>query len=307
LKDEKQDEGDYLSVISIKELKKEISPLISSDSTDNEGAKSFDLKIFFIQLSLLDDSIGANKIIEKVVLASKALLERTTIPQVKQKIETLQLTQTQEFWDGVTLSKLEMIREELRDLMQYLITEPEFYRIDIQDEIIDQGTTGVNIRDFRSYKEKVFSYMFENIENPVIHRIYNLEPIKESDLEELEKVMWEELGSKDDYDKISKNASIPVFVRSIVGINQEAINTKLGQFINDSTLNSSQQEFLKVIVNFVKENGDITVDDLINTEPFESIELDYLFSDDLDSVIKIVNVLHETIVPYNTREEKVMK
>jgi type I restriction enzyme R subunit len=200
-----------------------------------------------------------------------------------------------------------MIREELRDLMQYLITEPEFYRIDIQDEIIDQGTTGVNIRDFRSYKEKVFSYMFENIENPVIHRIYNLEPIKESDLEELEKVMWEELGSKDDYDKISKNASIPVFVRSIVGINQEAINTKLGQFINDSTLNSSQQEFLKVIVNFVKENGDITVDDLINTEPFESIELDYLFSDDLDSVIKIVNVLHETIVPYNTREEKVMK
>lgn len=305
LKYEKQDEWDYLSIISIKELKKEISPLITSDSTDNEGAKSFDLKIFLIQLSLLDENIGANSMIEKVVLASKALLERTTIPQVKEKIETLQLIQTQEFWDGVTLSKLEMIREELRDLMQYIKDgPPTIFSTDFKDALIDQGTTGVNIRDFRSYKEKVFSYMFENIENPVINRIYNLEPIKESDLEELEKVMWEELGSKDDYDKISKNASIPVFVRSIVGINQQAINSKLGQFINDSTLNSSQQEFLKIIVNFVKENGDITVDDLINTEPFESIELDYLFSDDLDSVIKIVNTLHDTIIPYAVKEEE---
>ena len=304
LKYEKEHEWDYLSVISIKELKKELSPLISSDSTDNEGAKSFDLKIFYIQLSLLDDSVGANKTIEKIVLAAKALLDRTTIPQVKDKIDTLQLVQTQAFWDGISISKLEMIREELRDLMQYLIDKPPLYSTDFKDELIDQGSTGVNIRDFRSYKEKVFSYLLENIENPVIQRIYTLEPIKESDIDELEKVMWEDLGSKEEYDKISKNASVPVFVRSIVGINQEAINAKLGQFINDSSLNSHQQEFLKVIVNFVKENGDITVDDLINTEPFESIELDYLFSDNLDSVIKTVSVLHESIVPYKFSGEE---
>lgn len=299
LKYEKHDEWDYLSIISVKELKKEISPLISSDSTDNEGAKSFDLKIFLIQLSLLDDSIGANKTIEKVVLASKALLERTTIPQVKDKIEILQLIHSQEFWDGVTLSKLEMIREELRDLMQYLKDKPLLFSTDFKDELIDQGSTSVNIRDFRSYKEKVLSYMLENIENPVIHRIYNLEPIKESDLVELEKVMWGELGSKDDYDKISKNTSVPVFVRSIVGISQEAINSKLGEFINDSSLNSSQQEFLKVIVNFVKENGDITIDDIINTSPFDSKDVGELFKYKIDTVKKVVNVLHESISLYS--------
>ena len=304
LKYEKESEWDYLSIISIKELKKELSPLFTSDSSDNEGSKSFDLKIFYIQLSLLDDTVGANKTIEKIVLAAKALLERTTIPQIKDKIDTLQLVQTQAFWDGISLSKLEMIREELRDLMQYLIDKPPLYSTDFKDELIDQGTTEVNIRDFRSYKEKVFSYLLDNIDNPIIQRIYTLEPIKESDISELEKVMWEELGTKDDYYKISKNASIPVFIRSIIGINQESINAKLGQFINDSNLNSHQQEFLKVIVNFVKENGDITVDDLINTEPFESIELDYLFNDDLDSVIKIVNVLHESIVPYKFEGEE---
>lgn len=295
LKYEKEEVWDYLSIISIKEIKKELSPLISSDASDNEGAKSFDLKIFYIQLSLLDDSIPANKTIKRIVLSANKLLQMTTIPDVKEKVETLKLVQTQEFWDGVTLSKLENIREELRDLMQYLKVDRPLYSTDFSDELIDQGTTGVNIRDFRSYKEKVFSYLMENIENPVISRIYNLEPIKESDIKELEKVMWEELGSKDDYIKISKNASIQVFVRSIVGISQESINVKLGRFINDSSLNSSQQEFLKIIINFVRENGDITVDDLVNTEPFESIGIFDIFGNQVDTIVKVVELLHNPI------------
>ena len=115
--------------------------------------------------------------------------------------------------------------------------------------------------------------------------------------------MWHELGSEDDYHNISKNASIPVFVRSIVGISQEAINEKLGQFLNDSALNSNQQQFLKVIINFVKENGDITVDDLVNSEPFESIQLDRVFYDNVDTVIEVVNVLHESISSYKVNQK----
>lgn len=298
LKYEQNEEWDYLSILAIKEIKKEISSLVSPSKGDNEGAKSFDLKVFYVELSLLDQTVMANKTIERIVNISKSLLEKTTIPQIKEKVETLKELQTQIYWDGITLSKLEILREEIRDLIQYLGGGPEFYSTDFKDEIIEQGSSGINVRDFRSYKEKVLDYLVENIENPVVSKIHNLELITESDLQELEKVMWEELGTEDDYMRISNNSSIPVFIRSIVGISQEAINEKLGEFLNDTSLNSMQQEFLKVIINFVKENGDITVDDLINSEPFESIGIANIFYDNIDKVKDVVHVLHESITSY---------
>ena len=106
------------------------------------------------------------------------------------------------------------------------------------------------------------------------------------------------------YIRISNNSTIPVFVRSIIGISQEAINEKLGQFLNDTTLNSRQQEFLKIIISFVKENGDITIDDLANTEPFESMGAADVFYDNIDTVKDIVYVLHESISSYKTKSDK---
>lgn len=123
------------------------------------------------------------------------------------------------------------------------------------------------------YREKVFDYLMENIDSPVIHKIYNLQPIDEDDLRELEHILWHELGSKDNYNETTSIDNLAAFVRSLVGLSQEAINEKFGEYLNYSALNSVQQEFVHAVINYVRENGDVKREDMVNTAPFNNYDL----------------------------------
>ena len=67
-------------------------------------------------------------------------------------------------------------------------------------------------------------------------------------MKELENILWNELGTKEDYFKFTEKENLAVFVRSIVGLEQQAINLKFGQFLAENVLNSRQQEFVKTII-----------------------------------------------------------
>lgn len=60
-------------------------------------------------------------------------------------------------------------------------------------------------------------------------------------------------------------------------------------------LNSRQQEFVKTIINYVRENGDVELSDLVNNEPFNNYDLHGLFGTDLPKVVSIVSLLHEAV------------
>ena len=138
-------------------------------------------------------------------------------------------------------------------------------------------------------------YLMENINSQVISKIYNLEPINENDLLELERILWHELGSKEDYTKISDHENLAAFVRSLVGLNQNAINEKFSEYLNDNTFNSMQQEYIRTIINYVRVNGDMDKSDVVNKEPFNNYDLMELFGSRYHAVIQIVNKLHNAI------------
>src|SRR5690606_34121408 len=165
-------------------------------------------------------------------MISNALLNRLTIPQVASKKEILLQIQTQAYWDQSNLQTLEELREELRSLIQYITDEVSIYSTDFKDEIIDQGQKDFNIMDFKTYEEKVIDYLLINHLNETIIKIKMLDKIDESDLKELERILWQELGTKDDYFNVTKHENLAVFIRSIVGIDQQAINEKFSEYLN---------------------------------------------------------------------------
>lgn len=71
------------------------------------------------------------------------------------------------------------------------------------------------------------------------------------------------MGTKEDYENTTDIDNIAVFVRSLIVLSQEVVNEKFGEYLNGNLLNSQQQEFLKSIINYVRENGDIKREDLI--------------------------------------------
>lgn len=129
----------------------------------------------------------------------------------------------------------------------------------------------------------------------MIQKIQRLEKINADDLEELERILWNELGTKDDYEKSTDIDNLAVFVRSLVGLNQDAINEKFGEFLSGNTLNAQQQEFVKAIINYVRENGDISREDLIEKAPFDNYDILTLFGENISAVLQIVNVIHNSV------------
>ena len=86
-----------------------------------------------------------------------------------------------------------------------------------------------------------------------------------------------------------------MFVRSLIGLSQEAINEKFGEFLDGNILNAQQQEFVKSIINYVRENGDISREDLIEKAPFDNYDIITLFGENISSVLKIVSILHDSV------------
>ena len=55
------------------------------------------------------------------------------------------------------------------------------------------------------------------------------------------------------------------------------------------------QEFVKAIINYVRENGDISREDLIEKAPFDNYDVMMLFGENLMRVINMINIIHESV------------
>lgn len=290
-----------LSPVNVKEIKVHLTKLLDSGLQGGDMALAFDAKMLGIELGLLIrgtlDTVGKNvKTVMKI--SSYLLTEKASIPAVRAKAETLKTASSQQFWQSPSMDGLEKVREELRDLMQYLSGsgKPELV-INIKDLVEESGfnVEGTDF-DIRTYKEKVIDYLAEHSDSNVIQKILNLEPINGADLRELERILWIELGTREQYAATTDKENLAAFIRSLIGLSQEAVNDKFGQYLSGNKFNSQQQEFVKTIISYVRENGDITKSDLVNNEPFSNYDLTELFGVAIPTIVDIVNILHGSIM-----------
>ncbi len=289
---------EYVSAVDGLELRTHISPLLSA-TLEDENPKRFDLIMLLIELSLLDDDVNVQNNVEKIVYIAEYLqTQKISIPQVKAKLEVIKEVQTEKFWEDVSVSELERVRKELRELMIFIDgKEKKTFIIDVEDEFSDGEAVG-KPRLIVSYKQKVLEYLSQNSDNHVIQKIKNLEQLTIGDIRQLEKVLWEELGSKYDYEKHIGNkmyGNVAIFIRSLVGIERDKALQKFSQFIDANSLNSSQLEYLKSILDYVSVNGDISGKTLTNKEPFNEFNWFKVYGDKVQKIKEFVDDIHGVV------------
>ena len=289
-----------LSPVEIKEIKRHISPLLDSGLNGDHLAVAFDARVYYVEKTLLatGKTTMANDHIKNLRQIAKFLIEeKASVPQVLAKAQDLKQLASKEYWDNATIPELERIRLSLRDLMVFLQgAGKQKFDIDIPDEISEaEYVPDDTAIDIRTYREKVIDYLMEHSDSPVIKKIHNLEPINGADLEELEHILWHELGSKQDYSKTTDKTNLAAFIRSLIGLSQEAVNEKFSEYLSGNLLNAQQQEFIKTIINYVRENGDVDLTDMVNSEPFNNYDLIELFGDRLSALKAVVALLHGCI------------
>ena len=288
----------YISELDTLALKNDIAPLLTKNTQD-ENAKKFDVLVLAIQLSVLDEEAGANKAIQNVQLVAEKLQAKATIPQIQAKMATIQEVLTPVYWENLSLSWLEKVRNDLRDLTKFLVGEKkQWFVIDIEDVVSYDGeSTGIATRV--SYKQRILDFLAENRNLPVLDKIYSMEQLTQADVCELERILWKELGDKEDYDRYTQGmpcgANVAMFIRSIIGVNRKEAVERFSTFISGSELNAEQEEFLMTIISYVCENGDITKDIVVNEAPFD--EKLSVFSAYMLPLAKYIDNIHNVIHP----------
>lgn len=79
----------------------------------------------------------------------------------------------------------------------------------------------------------------------------------ESDIKYFEKILWEEIGSKEEYVQTYGEQPLLKLVASIIGMERAAAEKEFSKFLKDENLNSDQIDFVNSIVDYIVKNGSI--------------------------------------------------
>lgn len=293
-----QDAWTYISDLDVLTLKSDISPLLPKNTLD-ESAKKFDILTLTIELSYINEEVTADKCIQRVLLVAEKLREKASIPMVQAKMDTINEVLSPISWEHRSLQWMEKVRTDLRDLMKFMVGEKgKWFIVDIDDVISDDGeSAGITTRV--TYKQRIIDFLAANRQLPVLKKIYGLEQLCEADIKELERILWEELGNKEDYEKITSEmpfaSNAAAFIRSLIGVDRKEAVKKFSEYISGAELNAEQEEFLSSILSYVCENGDITKDIVVNEAPFD--EHLSVFRIYFVQLANYVDTIHNVIIP----------
>lgn len=133
-----------------------------------------------------------------------------------------------------------------------------------------------------------------------MRKISNIEQLTEEDITELERILWQELGSKEDYDRylnrenLTVGDSVGAFIRHLNGVDRRKALQMFTEYISQNDLTADQEEYLKSILDYVCQNGDMTKHEIVNNDMF-SERLNEIFPEATKGVIEFVGYLHKAI------------
>ena len=284
---------DSLETIEISDIKEHIAPLIKLKKED-ELARRFDYLVYSIDLGLLQSKSVQNPV-NIVVQTAEQLSTKYSIPQVEKQKNIIEKVQTTEFWDSVTIIELETVRNAMRSLLQYLDKiRRKIYYTNFTDTIIDsvEGEPIYGGNDFQNYRKKVEFYLKEHSNRISVYKLRNNKQLTEVDLKELERILWTELGSKEDYIKEYGDTPVGRLVRQIVGVDRAAVNEAFSKFLTEERLNINQMRFVNLIVDYIVANGNIDDNKVLMGEPFKSVgSITSLFKDNMGTAKQIMEVI----------------
>ncbi len=290
-----KDAWNNLGTGSIAEIKEHISALITS-LNDDELAKRFDYLIYTVDLAYLQNR-NAGKPIRSIIQTAEELSKLTSIPQVMQQKYTIEKVQTDEFWESADILELEEVREALRELIKFIEKEKQkMYYTNFRDEIIEvkENDSMYIVNDLKDYKKKVTFYLKAHQDELAIYKLRNNKQLTKIDLQTLERIMWEELGSKAEYEKEYGNTPVAKLVRKIVGLDRGAANEAFSKFLSEEKLNVVQIRFVKLIVDYIVTNGLIEDNRVFQEEPFRSLgSITTLFKDKMQDAREIMDIIAE--------------
>jgi type I restriction enzyme R subunit len=258
----KEDAWKTLGPEQVAELVHEIAPLPSEQTDPDEDAKRFDLLMLNLELTVLKVGSAFGRLKEQVQGIAARLLEKTSIPMVRDEMVLIESVAGDEWWQDVTLPMLENARKRLRALVKLIDkADRRIVYTDFEDQMGNE--VAVTLPEFQPaadrarFLTKARRFLKEHENHITIHRLRLNQPLTASDLAELERMMITAgVGTADDIARAKDEShGLGIFIRSLVGLEREAAKQAFGQFLSGGTTSANQIEFVNMIVDYLTEHG----------------------------------------------------
>lgn len=249
-------------------IESELAPLIIPDEDDAKAVR-FDALMYGIELAYLAGKKygkARNDLYKKV----GGVAGVANIPEIMAQSELIDKLLHTNYLENAGMNEFEHIRKSLRDLMKYIPVNKLCYDTNFDDEILsmDWKESELENDDLKNYKAKAEFYIRQHIDDEVIAKLKNNIPMTADDIKELEKILWNDLGTKEDYETEYGKKPLGEFVREIVGLDMNAAKAAFSKYLNDVNLDSRQIYFVNQIVEYIVQNGMMKDLSVLQEPPF---------------------------------------
>lgn len=269
-------------------LQQEIAPLMQwIDITRQEEAWKFDRLIARAQTELIRGSSKFDDLRDEIVVIVSSL--RINLSQVKVKLPIIERVKSREFWDEVTVHDLEVIRNELRGIVQFrkrdIIDpiEPRIIDVAEDESLIEHKRHKVQLDqltdvEMAAYRNRVNNALQSVIDqSETLQKIRHGQEVSETDLEELcSLILTQEPGLDlhDLADYFPQAGSLDRAIRGIIGMDAEAVHERFEAFVHaHSEISSHANKFLQLLQQHIAKYGSIEIGQLYEP-PFTSLHSD---------------------------------
>ncbi len=246
----------------------ELAPLIIPDK-DNAKALRFDHLMYGIELAYI---IGKkyNKARSDLMKKVTAVSKIANVPEIRGQYALIDKILNTSYVEDAGINEFENIRENLRGLMKYIINEGEKYGTNFKDDVLETvwNESELDNDDLANYKAKAEYYVRENQNNIVIAKLKSNQPLTPVDLEQLEKILWSEIGTHEEYEANYGEKPLGEFVREIVGLDMSVAKAAFSEYLNNANLDERQIYFLNQIIEYIIHNGVMKDMSILRESPF---------------------------------------
>ena len=288
---------DNLTDKALYEIRANLLRLIDQDSLDDTCCKSFNYRLLIIQLSLLDEKVNSTMQQLQLKKTAGALLKKANIQEIFNKKDILKELVQDGYYKNLDFFKLDKLKTEVGPLIKYLRGEEELVFVtNFNDRIATkEREVKFDFDDFKTYREKIITYLHQHFgELDSVRKIVNLEPLEAQDLKELQGIL-NSLKKPEDTDTFENHEELIIFIRKVIGLDEQIIDEKCAAFLNQNNFNKEQRQLINLVIDFAIRNGNITNDDLVNSEPFCEYEIPELFENNLDPLFFILALFKNSL------------
>ena len=246
----------------------ELAPLITPEEDDPKALR-FDALMYGIELAYLAGKKygkARSDLMKKVA----AVASVANIPEIMAQSDLLNKILHTDYLETAGINEFEHIRENLRDLIKYIPVVQIHYDTILDDAILseDWNESELENDDLKNYKAKAEFYVRQHTDNAVIAKLKGNIPLNSEDVKALEEILWNEIGTKQDYEAEYGQKPLGEFVREIVGLDMSAAKEAFAQYLNDASLDSRQIYFVNQIVEYIVHNGMMKDLSVLQEAPF---------------------------------------